>query len=129
MECRGEEGVVFMGVAFRELPGGRSPGGLTQPRDRGLRGSTQCGYCVHGSHLLPTGHDHLDASTTGALRSRHHVGCRVAVERVNDRYTLICDGPPVPSTAWTRLRRQASHRKKASHRPNLYLSKLIMEWR
>jgi hypothetical protein len=26
MECGGEEGVVFMGVAFRELPGGRSGG-------------------------------------------------------------------------------------------------------
>ena len=25
--------------------------------------------------------------------SRHHAGCRVAVERAADRYTLICDGP------------------------------------
>jgi hypothetical protein len=27
------------------------------------------------------------------LRSRHHAGCRVAVERAADRYTLICDRP------------------------------------
>jgi hypothetical protein len=114
MECRGEEGVVFMGVAFRELPGGRSRWRLTQSRDRGLQGSTQCGYCVHGSHLLPTGHDHLDASTTGALRSRHHVGCRVAVERVIP-YTLICDGPPKCRALHGHdYRRPASHRKKAS---------------
>ena len=118
MECRGEEGVVFMGVAFRELPGGRSRWRLTQSRDRGLQGSTQCGYCVHGSHLLPTGHDHLDASTTGALRSRHHAGCRVAVERVDDRYTLICDGPPKCRPLHGHdYRRPASHQKKASHPP------------
>src|SRR5258707_4382835 len=46
-----EEGVVFMGVAFRELPGGRSRR-LPQSRDRGLQGSTRYGYRVHGSHLL-----------------------------------------------------------------------------
>lgn len=63
MECRGEEGVVFMGVAFRELPGGRSQLRLPQSRDRGLQGSTHCGYCVHGSHLLPIDHDHRNAST------------------------------------------------------------------
>src|SRR5215472_2389820 len=34
-----EEGVVFMGVAFRELPVGRSQSRLPQPRDRGLRGA------------------------------------------------------------------------------------------
>src|SRR5829696_6876511 len=43
-----------MGVAFRELPGGRSRWRLPQSRDRGLKGSTHCGFCVHGSHLLPT---------------------------------------------------------------------------
>ena len=57
-----EEGVVFMGVAFRELPVGRSQSRLPQSRDRGLQGSTHCGYCVHGSHLLPMDHDHRNAS-------------------------------------------------------------------
>jgi hypothetical protein len=62
-ENRVEEGAVFMGVAFRGLPGGRSRWRLTQSRDRGLRGSTHCGYCVHGSHLLPTDHDRRNVST------------------------------------------------------------------
>ena len=54
-----EEGVVFMGVAFRGLPPvGRSQLRLPQSRDRALRGSTHYGYCVHGSHLLPMDHDH-----------------------------------------------------------------------
>ena len=52
-----------MGVAFRELPGGRSRWRLPQSRDRGLQGSTHCGYCVHGTHLLPIDHDHWNAST------------------------------------------------------------------
>ena len=52
-----------MGVAFRELPVGRSRWRLPQSRDRGLQGSTHCGYCVHGSHLLPMDHDRQDAST------------------------------------------------------------------
>jgi hypothetical protein len=63
MECKGEEGVVFMGVAFRELPGGRSRRRLPQSRDRGLQRSTHCGYCVHGTHLLPMDHDRQDVST------------------------------------------------------------------
>ena len=45
-----------MGVAFRELPVGRSRWRLAQSHDRGLRGSAHCGYCVHGSHLLPMDH-------------------------------------------------------------------------
>ena len=53
-----EEGVVFMGVAFRGLPSGRSRLRLPQSRDRALQGSTHYGYCVHGSHLLPMDHDH-----------------------------------------------------------------------
>src|SRR5215211_209413 len=61
--CGVEEGVVFMGVAFRELPGGRSRWRLPQSRDRGLQGSTHCGYCVHGSHLLPMDHDRRNANT------------------------------------------------------------------
>ena len=52
-----EEGVVFMGVAFRGLPVGRSRWRLPQSRDRALQGSTHYGYCVHGSHLLPMDHD------------------------------------------------------------------------
>jgi hypothetical protein len=52
MECRGEEGVVFTGVAFRELPVGRSRWRLPQSRDRELQGSTHYGYCVHGTHRL-----------------------------------------------------------------------------
>jgi hypothetical protein len=63
VKCRVEEGVVFMGVAFRELPVGRSRWRLPQSRDRGLQGSTHCGYCVHGSHLLPMDHDRRNAST------------------------------------------------------------------
>ncbi len=38
VECRDEEGVVFMGVAFRELRVGRSRWRLPQSRDRGLAG-------------------------------------------------------------------------------------------
>jgi hypothetical protein len=71
-----------MGVAFRGLPVGRSQWRLPQSRDRGLRGSTHCGYCVHGSHLLLVDHDHWDVSTPGdAVRNRHYAGCRPAVER------------------------------------------------
>jgi len=63
VKCGVEEGVVFMGVAFRELPVGRSRWRLPQSRDRGLQGSTHCGYCVHGSHLLPMDHDRRNART------------------------------------------------------------------
>jgi len=63
VKCRVEKGVVFMGVAFRELPGGRSRWRLPQSRDRGLQRSTHCGYCVHGTHLLPMDHDRQDVST------------------------------------------------------------------
>src|SRR4051794_18781884 len=41
-----EEGVAFMGVAFRDRSG--APGGdLPQSRGRGPRESTLCGYWVH----------------------------------------------------------------------------------
>jgi hypothetical protein len=33
------------------------------------------------------------ARLADAVRNRHHAGCRVAVERAADRYTLICDEP------------------------------------
>src|SRR5580704_9514478 len=39
-----EEGVVFTGVSFRELPVGRARCRLPQSRDRALQGSTHCGY-------------------------------------------------------------------------------------
>jgi len=58
VKCGVEEGVVFMGVAFRGLPVGRSRWRLPQSRDRALQGSTHYGYCAHGSHLLPMDHDH-----------------------------------------------------------------------
>jgi hypothetical protein len=45
------------------LPGGRSRWRLPQSRDRGLQRSTHCGYCVHGTHLLPMDHDRQDVST------------------------------------------------------------------
>jgi hypothetical protein len=92
VRCGVEEGVVFMGVAFRELPVRRSQRRLPQSRDRGLQGSAHYGYCVHGSHLLSTDHDRQDASTPAArVRNRYHADCRVTVERAADRYTLICD--------------------------------------
>jgi hypothetical protein len=63
-----EEGAVFMGVAFRGSPVGRSQLRLPQSRDRALQGSTHYGYCVHGSHLLPMHHDHGN-DRTPATRS------------------------------------------------------------
>lgn len=89
-----------MGVAFRELPVGRSRWRLRQPRDRALQGSTHCGYCVHGLHLPPMDHDRRNDPTGDAVRNRHHADCRVAVERAADGYTLICDEPD----SWQGLR-------------------------
>ena len=81
-----------MGVAFRELPGGRSRWRLPQSRDRGLQGSTHCGYRVHGSHLLPMDHDRRNHRTPATRCATDiHAGRRVAVERAADRCTLICD--------------------------------------
>ena len=85
MECRGEEGVVFVGVAFRELPGGRSRWRLPQSLDRAQQRSTHCGYCVHGAHLLPIDDVRHDGSSPqGTLQlampdSRHP-------ERSRDRH-------------------------------------------
>ncbi len=58
-KCRVEKGVVSMGVASRELPGGRSRWRLPKSRDRALQRSTHCGYCLHGIHLLPIDHDQV----------------------------------------------------------------------
>jgi hypothetical protein len=84
-----------MGVAFRELPGGRSRWRLPQSRDRGLQGSTHCGYCVHGSHLLPMDHDPRDAITP-ATRSATGI-MPVAVS--------LSNAPPTatPSSVMSRL--------------------------
>ena len=94
MGCSVDEGVVCKGVAFRELRGGRSRWRLPQSRDRGLRGSTHCGYCVHGAHLPSMDHDPQDLSTPTTLGA---VGIMpVAVSLSNappTATTLICDGP------------------------------------
>jgi hypothetical protein len=78
-----------MGVAFRELPVRRSQLRLPQSRDRALQGSTHCGYCVHGSHLLPIDHDRRNSNrpaTRGAIGIA--TGCRVLSNASPDRYTL-----------------------------------------
>src|SRR4051795_12906581 len=60
-----DEGVVFMGVAFRWLPVERSQLRLPQSPNRALAGSTHRRNCVHGSHLLP-----IDNSGTLTNRRR-----------------------------------------------------------
>ncbi len=66
VKCRVEEGVVFMGVAFRANCLAGLPVATTSVAlDRGLQGSTHCEYCVHGTHLLPMDHDRQNASTPG----------------------------------------------------------------
>src|SRR5580692_5603614 len=88
------EGVVFMGVAFRGLPAGRSRLRLPQSRDPAQQGSTHYGYCVHGSHLPPMDHDHRNDRTPATRRA---IGIKpVAVSLSNapaGRCTLGCDGP------------------------------------
>src|SRR4029453_16310578 len=69
-----EEGVVVTGVALHGLPVGRSHWRLPQSRDRGRRGSTHYGYCVHGSPLSLIDHDQRDVSTPGDAPRRHHAG-------------------------------------------------------
>ena len=88
-----------MGVAFRELPFGRSQLRLPQSRDRALEGSTHSGYCVHGSHLLPIDHDRQNANRSA---TRCAIGiATVAVSLSNAslaRYTLNCEeAPPQPA--------------------------------
>jgi hypothetical protein len=87
-----EEGVVFMGVAFRELPVGRSQLRLPQSRDRALQGSTHCGYCVHGSHLLPIDHVRLNANRPATRRAIGIATVAVSLSNASpDRYTLNCE--------------------------------------
>src|ERR1700722_5466353 len=78
-----EEGVVFMGVAFRGLPVGRSRLRLPQSRVPALQGSTHYGCCVHGSHLLPMDHDHGN-DLTPATR------CAIGVKPVGR--VVLCRG-------------------------------------
>src|SRR3954462_14181708 len=58
-----------MGVASRNCQGGPSGWRLLQSRDRELQGSTHCGYCVHGSHLLPMDHDRRNDRTPATRRA------------------------------------------------------------
>jgi len=83
-----EEGVVFMGVAFRGLPSGRSRLRLPQSRDRALQGSTHYGYCVHGSHLLPMDHDHGNDRTPATRLA-------IGITPVAVSHTLIPETGPV----------------------------------
>lgn len=76
-----------MGVAFRELPGGRSQLRLPQSRDRGLQGSTHCGYCVHGSHLLPIDHDH-DHRNASTPATRCAMGVMLMLNGLRQDHTL-----------------------------------------
>ena len=95
-----EEGVVFMGVAFRGLPIGRSQLRLPQSRDRALQGSTHYGYCVHGSHLLPVDHDHRNGRTPA---TRCAIGIKpVAVSLSNAQPTAT------PSSVMSLIRRAGS---------------------
>src|ERR1700694_2456540 len=89
-----------MGVAFRELPGGRSQLRLPQSRDRALQGSTHYGYCVHGSHLPPMDHDHGNDRTPATRCARHQP---VAVS--------LSNAPPTAtsSSVMGRLCRQDAH--------------------
>jgi hypothetical protein len=80
VKCRDEEGVVFMGVAFRELPVGHSRWRLPQSRSRELQGSTHCGYSVHGNHLLPTDFDRRQINTL-ATASLGEAFCNTRGER------------------------------------------------
>jgi hypothetical protein len=68
---------------------GRSRWRLPQPRDRELQGSTHCGYAFMGltSCRWITIAGTIAHRRRGAQRA--YAGCRVAVERAADPYTLI----------------------------------------
>src|ERR1700722_10453971 len=71
-----EEGVVFMGVAFRGLPLGRSRWRLPQSRDRALQGAPITDTAHMGLTSLPMDHDHGD-DRTPAMRcaTLHLIWC------------------------------------------------------
>ena len=60
------------GSRLPQIACGRSRWRLLQSRHPGLHGSTHCGYCVHGSHLLPMGWGAptLHSATPGRSRQR-----------------------------------------------------------
>ena len=50
------------------------------------------------------------------MRNRHHAGCRVAVERAADRYTLICDGPFFYAEYWhSDVQKSAEYEAASAH--------------
>ena len=91
-----EEGVVFMGVAFRGLPVGRSQLRLPQSRDRALQGSTHYGYCVHGSHLLPMNHEHGNDRTPA---TRCAIGIKPVAVSLSNATPSSVMGPVTQSEA------------------------------
>jgi hypothetical protein len=106
-----------MGIAFHELPFGRSQLRLPQSRDRALEGSTHSGYCVHGSHLLPIDHDRRNANRPA---TRCAIGiATVAVSLSNaspDRYTLNCEEvPPQPANVRSAADRSCAIRTSDLH--------------
>jgi hypothetical protein len=82
-----------MGVAFRELPGGRSRWRLPQSRDHGLQRSTHYRYCVHGTHLPPMDHDRQDASTPATRSAAGIMPAAVSLSNAPTS-TPSCDAPP-----------------------------------
>ena len=89
---RDEEGVVFMGVALRSLCVGRSGGGYLSRAilhcrgaptvDTAFMGLTSCRWITDAVMDTPT-----------AVPDHRHARCHVAVKRVPDRFTVICEEP------------------------------------
>src|SRR5687767_1767079 len=75
-----------MGVASREMPGGALPVATTSVARSWTAGSTHCGHCVHGSHLLSMDRDRRDVRTPA---TRCATGFRpVALSQSNAQPTL-----------------------------------------
>jgi hypothetical protein len=109
VKCRGEEGVVFMGVALSRIACRALPVATTS-----VAGSWTAAEhpLILRSWVSPPadGSRSPERSHTGdAVRNRHHAGCRVAGERAADRYTLICDGPRNRQRLGRRPGRQPTH--------------------
>ena len=102
-----EEGVVFMGVAFRGLPVGRSQLRLPQSRDHDLQGSTHYGYCVHGSHLLPMDHEDGNDRTPA---TRCAIGIRPAAVSLSNATPSSVMGRHSPRSAAPARRPHPRHR-------------------
>jgi hypothetical protein len=97
------------GVAFRGLPVGRSRWRLRESRDRGLQGRTHCGYCVHGSHLLPMDHDRRNVSTP-------ETRCATGIMPV--AVSLSNAPPTATSSVMSRQRYCASTRRQSAQEVN-----------